>query len=108
MANFMGRTCDMVVDKRNMVMHSAFFNVLFRNDKHIEQFQVQFNKNEIIVLLEVDDNSLPEEYFSHYMDVVKKNMQFDHYELKVNYPFLPAENAKHRYVINTSAESIVQ
>lgn len=108
MANFMGRTCDMVVDNRNMVMHSAFFNVLFRDDKHIEQFQVQFNKNEIIVLLEVDDATLPDEYFSHYLDVVKKNMQFDHYELKINYPFLPSENAKHRYVINTSAESIAQ
>ncbi len=106
MGSFMGRTCDMVIDQRNKVMHSAFFNILFRDDKHIEQFQVQFNKNEIVVLLEVDDQTLPEEYFMHYLDIVKKNMQFDHYDLKINYPFLPAENAKHRYVINTSNEAI--
>lgn len=106
MEKFDGRTCDMVVDKNHRIMHSAFFNVLFRNDKHIEQFQVQFNEDQITLLLQVDDDSLPEQHFNHYLDIVKDTMLFDHYALKINYPFLPAENAKHRYVINTSAPSI--
>jgi hypothetical protein len=83
-------------------MHSAFFNVLFRNNKHIEQFQVQFNDQKLTIFLQLDTNELPEEISAHYLDVVKSNMEFDEYALEINAPFLEAENAKHRYVINTS------
>lgn len=100
--NFAGRTCDLVIDKRKRVMHSAFFNVLFRNNKHIEQFQVQFNDQKLTIFLQLDTNELPEEISAHYLDVVKSNMEFDEYALEINAPFLEAENAKHRYVINTS------
>jgi phenylacetate-CoA ligase len=100
--NFMGRTCDLVIDKRHKVMHSAFFNVLFRDNKHIEQFQVQFNEHKLTIYLQLDSENLPREMFSHYLDVVKDNMAFDDYALEINVPFLKAENAKHRYVINTS------
>jgi hypothetical protein len=39
---------------------------------------------------------------SHYLDVIKRNMEFDEYALEINQPFKSSENAKHRYVINTS------
>jgi phenylacetate-CoA ligase len=100
--NFMGRTCDLVIDKRHKVMHSAFFNVLFRDNKHIEQFQVQFNEHKLTIYLQLDRNDLSQELFTHYLDVVKSNLEFDEYAIEVNAPFLEAENAKHRYVINTS------
>jgi phenylacetate-CoA ligase len=100
--NFMGRTCDLVIDKRNKVMHSAFFNVLFRDNKHIEQFQVQFNEHKLTIYLQLDNNSLPQEIFTHYLDVIKSILEFDEYAIEINAPFLEAENAKHRYVINTS------
>jgi phenylacetate-CoA ligase len=100
--NFMGRTCDLVIDKRNKVMHSAFFNVLFRDNKHIEQFQVQFNEHKLSIYLQLDSNSLPQEIFTHYLDVIKSILEFDEYAIEINAPFLEAENAKHRYVINTS------
>jgi phenylacetate-CoA ligase len=100
--NFMGRTCDLVIDKRQKVMHSAFFNVLFRDNKHIEQFQVQFNAHKITIYLQLDCNDLPEELSTHYLDVLKNILEFDEYAIEVNVPFLEAENAKHRYVINSS------
>jgi phenylacetate-CoA ligase len=100
--NFLGRTCDLVMDKRHKVMHSAFFTILFRDNKHIEQFQVQFNAHSITVYLQLDSNKLPDEMFTHYMEVIKSNLDFDEYALEINVPFLKAENAKHRYVINTS------
>jgi hypothetical protein len=36
------------------------------------------------------------------LDVLKNILEFDEYAIEVNVPFLEAENAKHRYVINTS------
>ncbi len=100
--NFMGRTCDMVIDKRKKVMHSAFFNVLFRDNNHIEQFQVLFNDQKLTIYLQLDSNDLPKEMFTHYLDVLKSIMDFDDYAIEINVPFLSAENAKHRYVINTA------
>lgn len=100
--NFMGRTCDLVIDKRHKVMHSAFFNVLFRDNNHIEQFQVLFNDHKLTIYLQVDRNDLPKEMFTHYLDAIKNIMDFDDYAIEINVPFLSADNAKHRYVINTS------
>lgn len=100
--NFMGRAFDLVIDKRQKVMHSAFFAVLFRDNKHIEQFQVQFNDHKITVYLQVDSNNLPREMFTQYLDVIKSHMEFDDYAMEINSPFQEAENAKHRFVINTS------
>lgn len=100
--NFRGRTCDMVIDKRQNVMHWSFFNVLFRDNKHVEQFQVLYNERSITVHLQLDAYELPKELHEHYLDVIKRNMEFDEYVLEINKPFKSSENAKHRYVINTS------
>ena len=105
--NFMGRTCDLVIDKRNKVMHSAFFNVLFRDNKHIEQFQVLFNDHKLTVYLQLDSNDLPKEIANYYLDAIKGKMEFDDYAIEINAPFLEAENAKHRYVINTSTDTSI-
>ena len=102
--NFMGRTCDMVIDKQNKIMHSAFFNVLFRDNNHIEQFQVLFNDKKLTIYLQLDSNDLPREMFTHYLDAIKNIMDFDDYAIEINVPFLSADNAKHRYVINTSLD----
>jgi hypothetical protein len=83
-------------------MHSAFFNVLFRDNNHIEQFQVLFNDKKLTIYLQLDSNDLPREMFTHYLDSIKSIMDFDDYALEINVPFLSADNAKHRYVINTS------
>lgn len=100
--NFKGRTCDLVIDKKHKVVHSAFFNVLFRNNKHIEQFQVLFNAHKLTIYLQMDNNTLSKEISKEYLDIVKSNLEFDDYAIEINAPFLEAENAKHRYVINTS------
>lgn len=105
--NFMGRTCDLVIDKRNKVMHSAFFNVLFRDNKHIEQFQVLFNDHKLTIYLQLDSNDLSKEMFTYYIDEIKSKMEFDDYAIEINVPFLESENAKHRYVINTAIANTI-
>jgi hypothetical protein len=45
--------------------------------------------------------------FTHYLDAIKSVMDFDDYAIEINTPFLSAENAKHRYVINTSIASTI-
>jgi hypothetical protein len=42
--------------------------------------------------------------FTHYLDAIKNIMDFDDYAIEINVPFLSADNAKHRYVINTSLD----
>lgn len=105
--NFMGRTCDLVIDKQNKVTHSAFFNILFRDNKHIEQYQVLFNEHKLTLYLQIDTDTLSRELLTHYLDVIKNNMAFDEYALEINAPFMEAENAKHRFVINTSTQNSI-
>ena len=99
----LGRSYDMVVDNNNKVLHAAFFNILFKQDPSIKQFQIQFDKNKISIYLNVDESKAKEENYSKYMDIVKQHLCFNEYSLKINTPFLLSQNAKHKYVVNTAA-----
>jgi phenylacetate-CoA ligase len=95
--NVIGRSYDFVVDMNKKVLHAAFFNILFRNDPTVKQFQVTFNKNTIKICLNVDNTKSLCEY-DIYLNAIKKHLHFEKYEMIFNTPFLTAENAKHRYV----------
>lgn len=97
--NVIGRSYDFVVDMNKKILHAAFFNILFRNDPTVKQFQVTFNKNSIKICLNVDNTKSLCEY-DIYLNAIKKHLHFEHYEMIFNTPFLTAENAKHRYVID--------
>jgi hypothetical protein len=92
----------MVIDKNQNILHWSFFNVLFRDNKHVEQFQVLFDDRKITIYLQLDTGDLSKELYAYYLGVIKRNLEFDEYALEINAPFILSKNAKHRYVINTS------
>ena len=101
--NVIGRSYDIVTDVNNNIVHAAFFNILFRQDETIKQFQIMFDKKAITVYLNVESSKKDTSYYNKYLDVIKKHLYFNEYKLVINAPFLKSENAKHRYVINAAS-----
>lgn len=99
--NIKGRSYDIVYDNHNNILHAAFFNILFRGDETIKQFQIVFDKKSINIYLNVSDTHPEKNKYDKYVDAIKKHLSFDNYKLILNAPFIKSENAKHRYVINT-------
>ncbi len=100
--NILGRTCDIVTDYEGHSLHSCFFNILFREDSSIKQFQIVFNKTELKIYLNVDPTMTSEIHYDKYIYEIKKHLHFDSYKIIFNAPFLKTDNAKHRFVINES------
>lgn len=95
-----GRTCDIVTDFEGHSIHSCFFNILFKTDKSIKQFQIVFNQYELKIYLNVEPELAIEAHYDKYITEIKKHLRFDKYTIVFNAPFLKLDNAKHRYVIN--------
>lgn len=102
--NILGRTCDIVTDFEGNSVHSCFFNILFRDDRSIKQFQIVFNKQELKIYLNVDKDKANTMHYEKYITEIKKHLHFDTYTIIFNAPFLKHENAKHRFVINESKQ----
>lgn len=99
-SEILGRTVDIIVDEEGKVFHSAFFSYLFRQDTSVEQFQIQFNEDEIEVHIKVIEDLPYQMLYDKYINKVKEYLKFKKYSLFVNEPFLLSSNAKHRYVID--------
>jgi phenylacetate-CoA ligase len=97
-----GRSYDFVVDVNNKSLHAAFFNILFRGEKSIDLFQVEFDKSAITIYLKVNNHKKEPEYFNKYLEIIKENLFFENYNIVLDAPFQIAQNAKHRYVIDKS------
>jgi phenylacetate-CoA ligase len=102
-SDIVGRSFDIVRDTNNNVLHSSFFSILFRSDNSIRQFQIQFDKKDISIYLNVDALNKEQDRYQQYIDVIKQHLQFEHYHLIINAPFLSFSNAKHRHIINTAS-----
>ncbi len=100
--NVMGRTCDIVTDYEGHSVHSCFFNILFRDDTSIKQFQIVYNRTELKIYLNVDPTMAIQTHYEKYIAEIKKHLHFDNYTIVFNAPFLKLDNAKHRFVINES------
>ena len=98
--NILGRTGDIVSDYQGHSVHSCFFNILFREDTSIKQFQIIFNQTELKIYLNVDPEKAQLVHYEKYLTEIKKFLHFDTYTIIFNAPFLKLDNAKHRYVIN--------
>jgi phenylacetate-CoA ligase len=96
-----GRSYDMVIDSNKHVMHAAFFNIMFKNDVSIKQFQIRFDKNKISIYLNTDNKKANANDYQHYVEVIKEYLFFNEYEVILNADLLQTSNMKHRYVINT-------
>lgn len=108
-----GRAVDIIIDKNGKKIHASLFSILFRSMPTVEQFQVQFDKTRIGIYLKLSETSLIKEEFNQVLNLVKKQMYFDEYNIYCNTPFLQTANAKHKYVIdnrpkqNVSYENMV-
>lgn len=95
----LGRTSDIVTDYEGHSLHSSFFNILFREDTSIKQFQIVFSKTTLKIYLNVNPDLAIEAHYEKYIDEIKKHLHFDQYTIIFNAPFLKFENAKHRHMI---------
>ena len=94
-----GRTGDIIVDKNSNTIHYLFFNILFRNDMNITQFQISYDKTDLNINIKVKNKYLDNSYFDNYISQIKKKIHFDHYNLLINQPFIQLENAKHSPIV---------
>jgi phenylacetate-CoA ligase len=99
--NIRGRSYDMIIDSKKHMMHAAFFNIMFKNDNTIKQFQVRFSKHKISLYLDTDKSKTSINDYQHYIEAVKKYMFFYEYEIILNADLIRSNSMKHRYVINT-------
>jgi phenylacetate-CoA ligase len=94
-----GRSFDVIHDMNNNVLHSAFFNILFRSDPAIRQYQIRYSRTSLQVFLRVDNLTLVNSDYSAYMETIKAHLRFTTYELILNAPFMQSKNAKHRHIV---------
>jgi phenylacetate-CoA ligase len=94
-----GRGNELLVDQRNKVIHSAYFNFLFKNDSSIKQYQVTFDERSICINLKVDDcfNNNNRQF---YLELIKSDFVFDNYEIATNQQFHTGKNLKHTFIID--------
>ena len=91
-----GRANDLVEDQAGKAVHSEFFTHLFREDKRISEFQVIYDKTDLLVIVHCPDPA-----FSHppYLERIRAALTFDAVSFSVNRPFVAAKNGKHRFVM---------
>jgi phenylacetate-CoA ligase len=99
-SEIMGRTFDFVKDSNGKVLNGAFFSILFRSDASIVRYQIQYDLSHIKVLLKVNTDSNHADAYLKYASILKKYLTFDHYEIRINEPFLTIPNGKHLQVID--------
>lgn len=91
-----GRANDLVEDQAGKAVHSEFFTHLFREDPRISEFQVIYDKADLVVIVHC-----PDPVFSHppYLERIRAALAFDAVSFAVNRPFVAIKNGKHRFVM---------
>lgn len=95
--NIEGRGNELLVDQNNKKIHSSYFNLMFKNDKAIKQFQVIFDETSVYINLMVDEGF---DNKQHYLNLMKKNFTFDSYVIKTNEQFYRGKNLKHTFIVD--------
>lgn len=94
-----GRTSDIVADPAGNRLHDSFFYFLFKLESSVKKYQASFDNTSITVNIHTD-GSQPEAYYLPYLDQVKEQVQFDHYRIILNEPFVLTKNGKHKQIID--------
>lgn len=97
--NVIGRCNDTIIDVAQKVTHAAFFQILFRSDETIRQYQVVFDSKCIQINLCVDDSKDYRQY-NKYMEIIKEHLLFNKYDLVFTNNFSTSENGKHKHIID--------
>lgn len=95
-AQVVGRANDMVGDRHGNAVHSEFFTHLFREDRRIAAFQVLFDADALVVIVQCADAGFAD---AGYLARIGAALSFDALDFAVNRPFVMASNGKHRFVM---------
>ncbi len=98
-----GRGNELLVDQRNKVIHSSYFNFLFKNDHSIKQYQVTFDEKSVSINLKVD-HTFNRNNRQFYLELIKSDFVFDQYEIATNQQFHTGKNMKHTFIIDRRAQ----
>lgn len=98
-----GRANDLVEDQAGHAVHSEFFTHLFREDARISEFQVIYDKTDLVVIVHGPDTG-----FAHppYLERIRAALAFGSVSFAVNRPFVATKNGKHRFVMRV--ENVAQ
>ncbi len=105
-AKIEGRGNELLVDQKNKVIHSSYFNLLFKNDHSIKQYQVTFDEKSVYINLKVDEtfNSNNRQF---YLELIKSDFVFDNYEIAINGQFHTGKNLKHTFIIDKRKQPLL-
>lgn len=99
-AQVVGRANDLVEDSAGNVVHSEFFTHLFREDRHIREFQVIYDERALVVIAHCSDQAFAQASFhATYLARIAASLRFDSVRFAVNRSFVASKNAKHRFVM---------
>ena len=101
-----GRGNEMLVDQRNKVIHSSYFNFLFKNDHSIKQYQVTFDERSVCINLKVD-HTFNRNNRQFYLELIKNDFVFDKYEIATNKEFHIGKNLKHTFIVDKRSQQQV-
>jgi len=102
LTNILGRSGDLIIDTNNNTIHCAFFQILFRPENTITQYQITFDKRRLNVYINTDGSISDMSYYDKIINEIKSHLKFHEYKFYFNTPFLTSSNAKHRHVVNLS------
>lgn len=91
-----GRANDMVEDRQGNVVHSSFFSHLFREDARISEYQVVYDRRQLVAVVHCADPAFDH---AHYLDFIRQSLHFDTVRFAINRPFATTKNGKHRFVM---------
>lgn len=105
-AKIEGRGNELLVDQRNKVIHSSYFNFLFKNDHSIKQYQVTFDERSVYINLKVD-HTFNRNNRQFYLEMMKNDFIFDKYEIATNQEFHTGKNLKHTFIIDKRQQPVL-
>ncbi|MFY8166859.1 MAG: hypothetical protein ACOVJ8_09720 [Sediminibacterium sp.] len=100
LTNVLGRSGDIVIDTNKKAIHCAFFQLLFRPEKSITQYQITFDDKALNIYINTDGSISDRTYYNKFLNEIKKHLKFETYNLYFNAPFFTTSNAKHKHVVN--------
>jgi phenylacetate-CoA ligase len=103
--NIEGRGNELLVDMENKKIHSSYFNLMFKNDKAIKQFQVIFDETSVYLNLMVEEGFDKKQ---QYLNLIKKNFTFDRYVIKTNEQFHRGSNLKHTFIVDKRKKQAIK
>lgn len=99
-----GRQADIVIDKRNNILHASFFGIIFSKDTSIKRYQLQYDHDMLVLNIHTEQEDPA--YYNKYLELLRKNASFNQYQIKLNEPFVVIKNGKHKELIDNRTQTV--